>query len=251
MNKTVLLFLSVMLLAATASFANIAAVDSDDMQLAFGVSYHLNGADITNLKVPMMLNRIGGHGTYSPIRYVNVGIDAGLVLLSVDKFAASAGGASDTVPVFDGKVGLSAGGHLKLTTPYMFDYVGMTATGNANYFHSANDMKAYYAGIEIAAAIGLQVRIPDVGSVSFGPQLYLIDGKNKGYDGVKGTYSNVNNLRVWIAFDYFPEIDMFAEDQRPYLTIEFTASPEINGSKRVPVREFGLAVIVGMATLRR
>lgn len=238
----------IVLCAAMASFgANLAnpAAQVGDARMSFGASYFIGGADITDLEIPMMMNRVDMRISYSPIRYVNFGADFGTVQLSVDKYSVNG---RDTVPIFEGKFGWSAGGHLKLSTPYIFDYVSILALGNANVFRSTNKQKAYYGGTDITAAAGLQIRVPN-GRISLGPQIYMILGDNKGVYKIKDEYSNVNNMRAWIAFDYLPE-DLLGGDHQPYLSIEFTASPKINGSKRAPIREFSVSVSVGSITQR-
>ncbi|MDR2728524.1 MAG: hypothetical protein LBB56_05270, partial [Chitinispirillales bacterium] len=66
----------------------------------------------------------------------------------------------------------------------------------------------------------------------------------------KGTYSNINNFRGWVAFDYFPQVLALNEKIQPYLSLEFTASPKINSSSRVRVKEFSIAVSMGTISPR-
>jgi hypothetical protein len=258
-KKRILLIFSVVALSAAAAFAaNLAnpAAQAGDARMVFGASYYLGGADITRLNIPMMMNRISARVTYSPIRYVNFGLDGGTTHISVDKFPLPGAALNpdpdvpDSARVFKGNLGWSGGAHLKLTTPYLFDYVGLVAIGHVNYFYGVNDLDARYAGTNFVAAAGLQVRIPRVGAVSLGPQFYLINGRNRSYDGVEAEYSNVNNVRAWVAFDYFPEMEQFTGNHKPYISVEFTASPKIGGSSRVPIREFSVSVSIGAITQR-
>jgi len=241
--------LPILLCLTASSFgANLAnpAAQVGDARMSFGASYFIGGADVTNLEIPLMMNRVGARVSYSPIRYVNFGVDFGIAQISVEKYSADG---RDTIPVFDGGIGWSAGGHIKLSSPYILDYVSVLVLGNANAFRSTNKLDAYYGGADIAAAVGVQIRFPGVGCLSLGPQIYMIMGENKSFNGVEGTYSNVNNMRAWAAFDYFPEMALTG-NQKPYMSIEFTASPKINGSKRAPVREFSLSLSVGIITQR-
>jgi hypothetical protein len=255
-NNTVIIILSALLCLAASSFgANIAnpAAQIPDARIAVGASYFVGGSTISNNEIPLMMNRLGARVSYAPIRYVNVGLDFGTAQVSVDQYTVG----SDTIPVFDGGFGWSVGGHLKLSSPYIGNYVSAFGLTNGNLFRSKNKLGAYYGGADAVGVVGVQVRIPQFGYVSVGPQVYLIQGENKGYDSnEKGKYSNINNVRGWIAFDYFPEmgslsrISELAGDNRPYVSVEFTMSPKIGGSKRVPIQEFSLSISVGTITQR-
>lgn len=247
-KKIVARVLPLLLCAAAAAFgANLAspAAQAGTARMYFGASYFVGGADVTNLEIPLIMNRLNMRIGYAPISYVNFGADFGLPLISVERYM----GARDSVPVFDGRFGWSGGGHLKLSSPYLFNRVAALAQGNINVFRSTNKQHAYYGGTDIAAAAGLQFRLPAGHVLSLGPQFYTIMGKNKGFDGVKGTYSNVHNMRAWIAYEYLP-VDIFGGEHKPFMSFEFTASPEINGSRRVPVREFSVSASVGIITKR-
>jgi len=252
MNKTIVLIFTILTLAAATFAANLAnpAAQVGDARLAFGASYYLGGADITDYKIPMMMNRIGGRVSFSPVRYANIGVDFGSAQVSVDRYVYTIG-PPDTIPLFDGNFGWFAGGHLKLSSPYIAGYVSAMVLGSVTYFRSANDHEAHYAGLDITAAGGPQIRIQNIGLfISLGPQLYLIDGKNKGDDKVTNNYSNVNNMRAWIALDYFPKEVPLTWNYKPYVSVEFTASPKIGGSKRTPIREFSLSFSMGATSQR-
>ena len=256
MKKKFTFILSAVLCLAASSFgANLAnpAAQIPDARLAVGASYFLGGSTITNMEIPMMMNRVGVRVSYSPVRYINFGVDAGTAQISVDQYTVG----SDTIPVFDGEFGWAAGGHLKLSTPFLFDHVALFGLANGNLFRSTNKQDAYYGGKEGVGVVGAQVRIPNVGYVSIGPQVHLIIGENKAHNTDKpGRYSNLNNVRAWIAFDYFPEMSGMTKmseltgDNKPYISIEFTMSPKIDTSERVPVQEFSIAVSIGVVTQR-
>ena len=58
--------------------------------------------------------------------------------------------------------------------------------------------------------------------------------------GTTGTYSNSNNVRGWIAIDYFPSVNM--STNKPYISLEFTALPErhdVNKDPRAGVQRIG------------
>jgi len=246
---TLIIAVSAALCLSGSSFgANLAnpAAQIGDARIAVGASYHLGGSTITNLEIPMMMNRITGRVSYSPVRYLNIGFDLGTVQVSVDQYPAG----SDTIPVFDGNFGWSGGGYIKLTTPFLFNHVALIGLANGNFFRSQNDLKAYYGGKDGAGAVGIQVRIPKFGFISAGPHVYYIEGENRGYEGNTGNYSNINNLRGWIAVDYFPQANVFNSNQQPYLSFEFTASPKINTSSRVRVQEFSASITLGAITQR-
>jgi len=249
-KKTIVLIFSILTLAAAAFAANLAnpATQVSDARMSFGVSYYIGGADITDYEIPMMMNRVCGRVSYAPIRYVNFGLDFGTTQISVDKYSLND---RDTVPVFEGRFGGVIGGHLKLTSPYFGEYVALLGIGNVNYFRSTNKPGAFYGGVDVAVAAGAQLRIPNIGYLSAGPQIYYIAGENKAFNSKeKGKYSPVNNVRAFIAFDYFPEDAFIMWDHKPYVSIEFTASPKINGSKRAPIREFSFSVSIGAITQR-
>ncbi|MDR0306559.1 MAG: hypothetical protein LBI42_06955 [Chitinispirillales bacterium] len=229
-----------------ANLANPAA-QVGGARVSVGASYNLGGSTITNLEIPMMMNNIGVRVSYAPISYLNFGIDFGTVQISVDRYPVGSG---DTIPVFDGNFGWSGGGHLKLTTPFFFNHVALIGLANGNFFRSQNDNKAYYGGADIAGAAGVQVRIGKTCFISVGPHIYLIEGKNRDYEENTGKYGNINNLRGWIAFDYFPDLSALYDKQQPYISLEFTASPKINSSSRVRVQEFSASVTVGTITSR-
>jgi hypothetical protein len=250
MKKSMVIVCFVILCLAAVSFgANLAnpAAQVGDARLAFGGSYYVNGSTITNKKIPMMMNRIGGRASFSPVKYISIGADLAAVQVSVEQYPI---GTHDTIPMFDGKYGLSYGGNLKLTSPFLFDRMAFIGLANGNFFRSENNFDAYYGGKDASAAAGIQVKIPNFGFISAGPHIYYIEGENKSYEGKKDTYSNINNLRGWIAIDYFPQVKILNDNQLPYLSLEFTASPKIKTSSRVRVQEFSVAVSMGTVSGR-
>lgn len=250
MKKSIMILCFVILCLTAASFgANLAnpAAQVGDARLAFGASYYVNGSTITNMEIPMIMNRIGARASFSPVKYVSVGVDLAAVQLDVERYSAAP---YDIVPMFEGKYGFSYGGNLKLASPLLFNRVAVIGLANGNFFRSENELDAYYGGKDGAAVIGMQVKIPGFGFISAGPHFYYIEGENKGYDGVKSTYSNINNLRGWIAVDYHPHVIALNEKVQPYLSVEFSMSPKIKTSSRVRVQEFSVAVSMGTISQR-
>lgn len=234
-------------LTVPSSGANLAnpAAPVADARISLGASYHLGGYTISNMEIPMVVNRFHGRISYSPIRYVNFGIDLGTIQINVERFIEG----RDTIPVFEGAYGFSGGAHLKLTTPQILNTLSMMAMAQGGMFQSENKAGAMYGGKDGVAALGLQVRIPQFGYISAGPQLYIINGENRSYSGTESIYSNVNNVRGWIAFDYFPKVEPLTTN-KPYFSLEFTASPKINSTSRIPVQEFSVSLSIGAITPR-
>jgi hypothetical protein len=249
-------------LAVAASAANLAnpASPTPAARISGGVSYYLGGPTITldvpgltNLEIPTMMNRFSGRITYAPVSYVNFGVDAGTIQIDVDRYIPNPA-IADTVPMFHGNYGWSVGGHIKLSTPYINDHIGFVGIGNFNYFRSTNTGGAYYGGNEVIAAAGVQFRLPNNnGTISAGPLYHLISGESKPDTARSAsiiTYSNANNLRLWVAYDFFHKIDGITKNSIPYASLEFTMSPKINGSSRVPVQEFSVSVSLGAVSER-
>jgi hypothetical protein len=207
----------------------------------FGASYNLGGYTLTNLNIPAMFNRIHGRIEYAPINYLNIGIDLGATQIDVDRYVSS----GDTIELFHGKYGFSGGAHLKLSTPAILKKtMSFFTIGQATTFSSENDDGAKYGGIDGAGVIGLQFHIPNFGYISVGPMIYLIQGDAQGSDGKNGYYSNSNNVRGWIAVDYILKGNELSKGNA-YLSVEFSASPKANYSRRIPIQEFSISVSLG------
>lgn len=208
-----------------------------DGRVSFGASYVYVGADITDDEVPLTMNNVIAHVSYAPVRYVNFGVDLGTARVDVD--------AAGILPAFEGNYGYSVGAHLKLATPYFGNCVSILGVANGNFFRSKNDNDAFYGGLDAAAALGIQFRIPN-GAITIGPQLYLIQGENKGIDGTTADYTNVNNAKVWLTYDYIPDYLAFGGDHKPYVSIEFAASPKFDSDAgKVSISGFSVSLSVG------
>lgn len=209
--------------------------------ILIGTSYNVGGYTLTNLNIPAMFNRFHGRIDYAPITYLNIGIDLGATQIDVDRYVSS----SDTIKLFHGKYGFSGGAHLKLSTPSIVKKtISFFTIGQATTFSSENDNGAKYGGIDGAGVIGLQFRIPKFGFISIGPMVYVIQGDAQGTDGKKEYYSNNNNVRGWIAIDYYLKGNELSKGNA-YLSFEFSASPKANYSSRIPIQEFSVSVSLG------
>lgn len=214
-----------------------------EARLAIGASYHLGGYTLTNQELPSMFNRLHARVSYSPLKYVSFGIDGGTIQIDVER-------SNDSAATFHGNFGYSGGGHLKLATPSFFKQkLSVVALAQGTIFKSANKFDAEYAGKDATGAVGIQVHIPGFGFITAGPWVYLIQGENKSYNGSTSFYSNTNNVRGWLAVDYFPKMKEISNN-KPYISFEFSISPKADYSKRVPVQEFSFSISIGSITNR-
>lgn len=236
------------LLSNTVLASNLAnpAVSIPEARIAIGASYHIGGYTLTNMAIPSLWNRVHSRIEYSPLNFLSLGIELGATQIDVDQFIVG----SDTVPVFQGKFGFSGGAMLKLSTrAFLKDYLKITGITKASYFSSKNQHNALYKGIDGVGIIGIQFHIPRFGYITTGPLIYVIDGTNISYTGEENYYSNLNNIRGWIAIDFFPKLKEITSN-KPYISLEFSMSPKIDYSKRVPVQEFSVSISVGSVTRR-
>lgn len=216
-----------------------AAIPTANMLI--GASYHLGGYTLTNLNLPAIFNRFHGRVDYAPISYINLGADVGVTQIEVDKYISQ----TDTIEMFHGNYGFSGGAHLKLSTPFIAKKtLSFFTIGQATTFNSKNSNSAAYGGIDGTGVIGFQVHIPNFGYIAAGPMIYLIEGDLKGSDGQKVTFSNSNNVRGWLAIDYYLKGNDLSKGNA-YLSVEFSVSPKADYSSRIPVQEFSLSVSLG------
>lgn len=250
--KWLLIFVAgaAVLFPGTTPAANLAnpAVILPEARAAVGVSYNLGFHTITNRYLPSVMNRVHARGIFAPSSFFNIGIDLGASQMDVAGDTTS----SDTLGIFHGKMGFSGGGHIKLATPFFFeDRIAVVGMATGTYFRSTNENDAWYGGVDGTGALGIQFHVPGFGYVTAGAQMYLIQGKNQDYQGNEGTYANSENLRGWLAIDYFPKIEV-AGESRPYISFEFSVSPEADfiSEGQPPFREVGFSISVGSVTKR-
>jgi hypothetical protein len=246
-EKTMIAFAIVYGIAVVeCSASNLAdpAVLIPPSRLSVGASYDLGGFTITNDSVPCMLNRFEARVSYSPFSFVNFGVDAGATQMEVAGDTTN----TDTVGIFHGKYGFSGGGHLKLGTPFFFNDL-MAAVGilHGTYFSSMNNAGSVYSGMDANGGVGLQFHIHDFGYITAGSSVYLIFGKNKSFSGQQGKYSNINNVRGWLAIDYFPTIAASSRNIM-YISLELTVSPKATFDGRAPVQEMSVSACIGSIT---
>jgi hypothetical protein len=215
-------------------------------RLSVSASYDLGGYSITNDKTPCLMNRFHARFSYAPFSFVNFGVDAGASQVEV----ASETTSTDTFGVFHGGYGFSGGGHLKLGTPLFFNNtVGVIGIFQGTVFSSKNNAGTVYGGTDAAGGIGLQLHIPNFGFITAGSQVNLIFGKNTDYLGKEGKYSNVNNVRGWLAIDYFPP-EILNSKNLYFFSCEIFVSPKAKFNARAPVEEIGFSVSIGAITQR-
>lgn len=222
------------------------AVNIPQARIAISASYHLGGYTLCNNAIASLWNRVHSRLEYSPLNFLSLGVEFGVTQIDVDRFING----PDTFPVFQGKFGFSGGAILKLSTPaFLHDYLKITTITKASVFSSKNKYSALYKGIDGAGVIGIQFHIPRFGYITTGPLVYVIDGTNRSYNGKTNYYSNLNNIRGWIAIDFFPRIKEITSN-KPFISLEFSMSPEIDYSRRIPVQEFSLSISIGSVTRR-
>jgi hypothetical protein len=246
--KKAFFIISFFLLSSTVLASNLAnpSVNAPEARIAIGASYHLGGYTLSNMAIASLWNRVHSRVEYSPFKFLSLGIELGATQIDVDQFING----SDTVPVFHGKFGFSGGAILKLSTrAFLKDYLKITSITKASYFSSKNQYNALYKGIDGVGIIGIQFHIPRFGYITTGPLVYLIDGTNRSYTGEENYYSNLNNIRGWIAIDFFPKLKEITSN-KPYISMEFSMSPKINYSRKIPVQEFSFSISVGSITKR-
>jgi len=216
-------------------------------RFAVAGSYDLGGYTITNDSVPCIMNRLHASLTYSPFSFLNIGFDLGATQMDV----AADTTPQDTIGIFHGDYGFSGGLHVKIGSDFFYDglfrFIGIC---QATYFSTSSANGTLYSGKDAAGVVGLQFHVPQFGYVSAGPQLYLIEGENKSYNSsIKNPYSNVNNLRGWLAIDYFPQ-DKLMTGNKLFFSIEISVSPTVAFDKRAPLQEASISISLGSITKR-
>lgn len=247
-NLFILYLIFFVIISITASSASNLAnpvAPIPDARVGIGVSYHLGGYTITNQEIPSLLNRIHARISYSPFTYFNFGIDLGVTQMEV---------AADTLDtlvyeVFHGNYKFSFGVHIKVSSPFFKDIVGLVGIAQGTRFSSENKAGAMYGGYDGAGAAGFIVHIKNVGYFAAGAKLYVIQGENRSYCGDEDNFHNVNNLRGWAAFDYFPKIKAISK-YIPYISLEVSVAPDAAFGEKAPIQEISFSIAVGSITKR-
>lgn len=221
-------------------------------RIYIGASYHLGGYTVTNEELGMVTNRFHARVGYSPLDYLNFGIDLGASQVDVDSVTITT--ATDTTHFisFQGKYGFSGGINVKGATPRFFnDMMSVIGIANATIFSSENDDGAAYGGIDIDGVLGLQFKIPKFGYVSAGAKLYYIQGSNKSYDSkTEHDYSNTDNLQGWIALDFVPSFKGGNVKGKPYFSAEVALTPSVSTGGSVPLQGIAFTFSVGWVSPR-
>jgi hypothetical protein len=213
-------------------------------RISIGVSYHLGGYTITNAELPSLLNRINARVNYAPLQFFNIGIDCGASQMEV---------AADTldsliIGAFHGNYTFSFGANIKLSSPLLNDLFGLIGIAQGTRFESENKAGALYKGYDVNGIIGFLVHIKNIGYIAAGPQVYLIQGKNKSFNSkTERPYSNVNNIRGWFAFDFFPKLKIDTKNI-PYFSLEVAVSPDAGFGKKAPLQEISFSIAFGSVT---
>ncbi len=247
-KNCIVLFLMMVLSLSESNASNLAnpVTPIPEARIGIGVSYHLGGYTITNFEIPALMNRIHARVTYSPFVFFNIGADAGVSQMEV---------APDTVDtlvyeVFHGNYKFSFGVHIKVSSPLFKDLIGAVGIAQGTRFSSENKAGAVYSGFDGAAAAGILFHIKNFGYIAGGAKLYVIKGKNRAFNSKKDNfYSNVNNIRGWVAIDYFPKIKAVSK-YIPYISFEVSIAPDVAFGEKAPIQEISFSLAVGSVTKR-
>lgn len=211
--------------------------------ISIGGSASVDGYSLTNREIPCIINRFSGEIDFAPFNFMCIGITAGATSVIVDKF--------DSVDMFKGKYGVSAGGNLKLSTPFFFKKsTSIITIGQGTYFRSENENGAYYGGEDFLGIAGFQFRLPGFGYLTLGPLVSYIMGENKSFDGTIKNFSNVNNVRGFAALDIFLKSKNVTTTNKPFLSVSTSISPKVNASQRIPVQEYSVSISIGSVSPR-
>ena len=237
--KNILILFFILLTAISSYALNLATplVPIPAGRLSASASYEFDGVTIANRAVPTVMNRIMASGTISPTQYFNAGLDLGVSQIDVASDSAST--------LFHGKFSFAGGVNIKLATPLIKNIFGFIAIAKGGWYNSPEkDADRYYQGLDVAGAVGPIFHIPSFGYIALGPKMYYMHGDAFG----AGTYHNINNLRGWIAVEYFPKMKESSK-MLPFITLEGSISPEASvKSSRAPIMEFGASLTFGGVT---
>jgi len=212
-------------------------------RVSIGGYYDLDGITITNREIPAVVNRIGGVLSFAPVKGLSIGADLAAVQMDV----ASDNTKNPYIELFHGDYKFSAGGAIRLSTPLIKDIVGVSVLGKGTWFSSEEKKSGFsYGGIDVTAAAGPVFHIKKFGYIAFGPKFYYLMGENNGVTGTHA-YSNINNLRGWLAIEYFPRSKEIAK-YLPYISLEASGSPGLAINNRAPVQEFGFSCSFGIVS---
>lgn len=236
--RKILLSAFLLVVSSWAAIVSYPAAPVPTARFATGVSYDYFGgyfykAPVEDLSFSM--HGINAFFTYAPITYINLGVDLGMRDVNIPK----------DLYEFNGKLGIAAGSHLKLVTPYFGDVIGIVGIARGLWFHSGQN-ESYYSGAELTGAGGLSFHIKRFGYISFGAKYLEIFGENS---VELGTWSNDVTLGGWMSFDYFPKTNI--KKYIPFISFEFgffPASDKPFYGKSPIVRNASFGVTIGAIT---
>lgn len=239
------IFLSTVLLAASSWAASVSSPTAPvpAARFATGASYDYFGGYLHKPRVagvriddlPFKMNGVNAFFTYAPATSINIGVDLGMRNVSLPQGDFE----------FNGKMGIAAGSHLKLSTPYFGDVMGIIAICRGLWFYSEdrNDRNAYYSGMDFTGAGGLSFHIKNIGYVSLGAKYFEIVGENSN-EGNNRKWSNDATLGGFVSFDFFPQTNM--KNQIPFISLEFgffpNDKPFYGGSPAIRNASFGVTI---------
>lgn len=212
-------------------------------RVAVGFGYHLDGISIGDRAVPAIINRIAARTSFSPVEFVNIGLEGGAAQMEV----ASDSSIYPALPVFHGNYKFSYAGSLKLSTPLLKETAGLFGVVKGGHFGSEDSKKAGYSCYDATGVVGLLFHIPRFGYAAIGPRLYYIKGEAENSDGTKHNFNNVNNMQGWAAVEWFPKT---SSGSIPYITAEISFGPKVSFGDRTPVNEFSFSIGIGAVTKR-
>ena len=274
MKKIILVFLALILFASSSWAIGISfpSAPVPTARFATGATYDYYGGYMDFDKnsplfapqvLPFSMHGINAFFTYAPITYVNFGVELGARDVNTHPDSKL----SLAQDELNGTLGLSAGAHLKLATPYFADVFALVATGKGGWFYSEgnkNDVKWYYTpnGIDttwvnwnnggkfVTIGGGFSFHVKRFGYISFGAKYLDVWGGIGWVPEVLPETKWVNDAYVggWAAFDYFPRTRI--EKFFPFISFEFGFFPnsEFFAGGRPIVRNASFSVTIGAIT---
>jgi len=240
--RKILLLAILFAVSSWATSVSYPAAPVPTARFATGATYDYFGgyfyrAPVSDL--PFNMHGINAFFTYAPVTYVNFGVDLGMRDVNIPQ--------GNHNYDFNGKLGIAAGQHLKLATPYFGDVMGIVAMCRGLWFYSKDSHSSFYSGSQLVGSGGLSFHVQRFGYISCGIKYLEIFGENGFGDG---TWSNDATLGGWASFDYFPKTNV--KRYIPFISFEFGFFPSdkpFYGSGTI-VRNASFGVTIGAITNR-
>lgn len=214
-------------------------------RFATALSYDMYGIGLYKSNVAgasAMIHGFNASFTYSPITFINFGLDVGERKVDIFTYDKSYN--------FDGKIGFAGGTHVKLATPYFSDIIGIVGVARTLWFSSARH-DVYYGGMDFTGAGGISFHINSFGYISCGMKYFEIFGRTGGVQSPIG--SNWSNDKVsggFVSFDMFPKTS--ARKYIPFVSVELALFPQLEAfdGDRPAIRNASLSITIGGITNR-